>query len=124
MSARLAMKTIGAGRLAIGLGLVAAPVALGRPWIGDVADQGGGQMALRGLGARDALLGFMAIHVASAQDPLVAARWSAAIALCDVVDGVATSAARRDAGPKADAVIALALGTAVAGFAIARTLRS
>ncbi len=124
MSARLAMKTVGAGRLAIGLGLVAAPVALGRPWVGGVADEGGGQAALRALGARDALLGFMAIHVASAQDPLVAARWSAAIALCDVVDGVATGAVRRDAGPKADAVIALALGTAVAGLGIARKLRS
>ena len=124
MSARAAMRVVGAGRLAIGLGLVAAPAALGRPWIGEVADAGGGQAALRGLGIRDALLGYMALHVAGAQDPLIAARWSAAIAVCDLVDGVATGAARDDAGPRADAVVALALGSAVAGWGIARRLRA
>jgi hypothetical protein len=118
------MKGLGAGRLGLGVGLVVAPVVFGRPWIGESAADDGGKVALRALGARDALLGFMAIHVASASDPLVAARWSAAIALCDVVDGVASTGARRGLGPKGDAVIALALGSAAAGFGIARGLRA
>ncbi len=124
MSARTAMRVVGAGRLAIGLGLVAAPVALGKPWIGESAEAGGGQAALRALGIRDALLGYMSLHVAGSRDPLIAARWAAAVAVCDVVDGVATGAVRDDAGPRADAVIALALGSAVAGWEIARRLRA
>ncbi len=118
------MKGIGAGRLGLGLGLVVAPVFFGRPWIGDSAADDGGKVALRALGARDALLGFMAIHVASADDPLIAARWSAAIALCDTVDGVASARARGGLGPQGDAIIALALGSAAAGYAIARSLRT
>ena len=113
MSARAAMRDVGAGRLAIGLGLVAAPVALGqavdrrerrrrrRP----------GRAARTGLARRAAGLHGDARREARS-DPLIAARWSAAIALCDVVDGVATGAVRDDAGPRADAVIALALGSA------------
>ncbi len=124
MGARLAMKTLGAGRLAIGLGMLAAPAALAEPWVGDSATEPGGKVAVRSLGAREVLLGFMAVHVASAQDPLIAARWAAAIALCDVVDGVASAGARGHMGPRNDAVIALALGSAAAGFGIARRLRA
>ncbi len=124
MSARLAMKGLGAGRLGIGLGMLAAPAALGRPWVGDAATDDGGKVTLRSLGAREVLLGFMAIHVAAADDPLIAARWSAAIALCDVVDGVASAGSRGRMGPMNDAVIVIALGSAAAGFGIARRLRA
>jgi hypothetical protein len=125
-SARVAMKVIGAGRLAIGLGLLARPTLTTRGWLGDAAESDGAQVAVRGLGARDALLGFMALHVAGSDDPMVAARWSAAIALCDLTDGVATLAARRSGrlGPQADAVVALGLGSAVAGLAVAGALQS
>ena len=118
------MKGLGAGRLAIGLGMLAAPTALGQPWVGDSATDAGGKVVVRSLGAREVLLGFMAIHVASADDPLIAARWSAAIALCDVVDGVASAGARGRMGPKAEPVVVLALGSALAGFGIARRLRA
>ena len=124
MSARLAMKGLGAGRLGIGLGMLAAPAALGRPWVGDAAADDGGKVTLRSLGAREVLLGFMAIHVAAADDPLIAARWAAAIALCDVVDGVASAGSRGRMGPRNDAVIVVALGSAAAGFGIARRLRA
>ena len=123
MDPRLAMKTLGAGRVVVGLGLVAAPIALGRPWIGEAADDAGGRVALRALGIRDALLGFMAVHVAASADPMVAARWSAAIAVCDVVDGGATAAAGGVLPARSQAVTALALSTAVAGFAISAALR-
>jgi len=124
VSARLAMKGLGAGRLAIGLGMLAAPTAFGQPWVGDSATDAGGKVVLRSLGAREVLLGFMAIHVAAADDPMIAARWSAAIALCDVVDGVASAGSRGRLGPKAEPVVALALGSAAVGFGIARRLRA
>ena len=124
MSARLAMKGLGAGRLALGLGMLAAPTALGQPWVGDSATDAGGKVVLRSLGAREVLLGFMAVHVASADDPLIAARWSAAIAFCDVVDGVASAGSRGRMGRLNDAVIPLALGSAAVGFGIARRLRA
>jgi hypothetical protein len=120
------MKGIGVGRMAVGIALVVAPAQLSRGWIGESADTDGGKVAVRGLGVRDALLGFMAIHVASADDPMIAARWSAAIAVCDLVDGVATGAARNGGklGPRSDAILALALGSALAGAGIAARLRS
>ncbi len=123
MSARLAMRGLGVGRMAIGVGLVAAPVPLGEPWIGEPAETDGGKVALRALGVRDALLGFMAVHVAGSEDPMIAARWSSAIAVCDLVDGLASLSARGRVGPKNDAVIGLALGSAFAGFAISAKLR-
>jgi hypothetical protein len=118
------MKGNGLARLGIGAALLAAPAVLGRPWIGASADEPGGQVALRALGVRDALLGGMAIHVAGAQDPMVAARWSAAIAACDLVDGAATLAARRHLPERAGGVVALALGAAALGLGVAARLRS
>ena len=37
------MKGLGAGRLALGLGMLAAPTALGQPWVGDSATDAGGK---------------------------------------------------------------------------------
>ena len=121
---RLAMTLFGAGRVAIGLGLVAVPAVVGKRWIGAPADEPGGQVSLRALGARDALLGLMAIHVAGAADPMVAARWSSAIALCDVVDGVSTAAVGSSLPSRGVPVTALALGSAALGFALSAQLRS
>jgi len=120
------MKGLGAGRLAIGLALVVAPRTAARRWLGDAADTDGGAVAVRALGARDALLGFMAMHVASSDDPMIAARWSSAIAACDLVDGVATAAAGRRGrlGAQASPVVGLALGAAAAGLAVSAALRS
>ena len=58
-------RVLGAGRVVLGAGLVVAPAALGRPWIGAAADTPGGQVALRGLGVRDVLLGSIALHLAA-----------------------------------------------------------
>jgi hypothetical protein len=123
VGARTAMRAIGAGRAAIGIALLAAPAAVGRGWLGPTADEPAGQVALRAIGARDALLGLMAVHVAGSA-PGVAARWSSAIAVCDLVDGGATLVARDRLPDRAVAVVALALGAAGAGVAIAAALRA
>ena len=113
-------RVLGAGRVALGVGLLVAPGRFGRPWVGAAADRPGGQVALRGLGARDVLLGFIALHLAGHGQ--VAGRAAHACALADGVDFAATLAARRDLPPSAGGVVALAGGAAVAGAVLGRRL--
>ena len=123
MSARLAMQVLEAGRVVIGGALVAAPVAAAEPWIGDAAHTPGGQVAVRALGIRDAVLGVGALAAATRGDAATAARWAAALAVCDVVDGLATIGARSELPSRGVPVTAIALGAAATGFAVAAALR-
>jgi hypothetical protein len=91
MDARTVARLYAGGRLGLGAALVAAPRVLGRPWIGSAADDAGGQVALRALGIRDALMGAVALHVVD--HPQVGARWMATCAVADAVDLAATVAA-------------------------------
>lgn len=113
---------IAAGRLAIGVALVAAPTPASRGWLGATAEEPAGQVAMRALGIRDAILGAITLHTLS--HPEVGPRWVATCAVADAVDFGATVAARRGLPPQAAGVIALAGGSAVAGFALARALKS
>lgn len=49
--------TLASGRIALGLGMVAAPGPVGGRWIGRVAGGSGAAIAVRGLGVRDVALG-------------------------------------------------------------------
>ncbi|HSD80028.1 MAG TPA: hypothetical protein VLB47_05185 [Solirubrobacteraceae bacterium] len=121
MTALDAARGIALGRVALGAGLLLAPARLGRPWIGAVADRPAAQVALRGLGARDVLLGGIALHLAG-RGP-AGARAVMACAAADAADAAATLAARRSLPPLgAAAVVALAGGGAVAGLAAGRAL--
>ena len=113
-------RVLGAGRVVLGAGLVVAPAALGRPWIGAAADAPGAQVALRGLGMRDLVLGGIALHLAphGAQG----GRAAHACALADAADFAATLAARRALPPTAAGVLALAGGAAAAGALLGRRL--
>jgi hypothetical protein len=108
------------GRVGFGLGAVVAPAALGRPWIGAVADKPGGQVAIRALGVRDLLLGGIAAHVLD-RGP-VAARAAQACAVADTVDLAATLAARRSLPATAYGVAAIAATGAATGFWLSRAL--
>ncbi len=112
---------LAAGRLAIGIGLIAAPTPCSRGWLGDVAEQPAGQVAMRALGIRDAILGALTLHTLS--HPEVGPRWLATCAVADTVDFAATAAARKGLPPQAVGVIALAGGSAVAGFALSAVLK-
>jgi len=112
---------IAAGRLAIGVGLMAAPTPSSRAWLGDVAGEPGGQVAMRALGVRDAILGALTLHTLS--HPEVGPRWVATCAVADTVDFAATLTARRGLPPQALGVVALAGGSAAAGFALAAVLK-
>jgi hypothetical protein len=109
------------GRVALGAAMLLAPAAIGRPWIGGAADRAGTRVALRGFGARDLVLGGIALHLAG-RGP-AGARALQACALVDAADAIATLADRRDLPALgAIGVAALAAGSAAAEVALSRTL--
>jgi hypothetical protein len=114
MNARTVARLYAVGRAGLGVALLVTPSRLGRPWIGPAADEPGGQVALRGLGIRDLLLGGIALHVADR--PGVGARTMMTCAIADAVDAGATLAARRHLPRGALGVAALAGGGAATGF--------
>jgi hypothetical protein len=108
-------------RIAYGVGLVAAPGRLTRGWVGPVADQAGGRVALRALGAREVLLHAGALRAAlgaGAPRP-----WLVASIGGDLADMAATVAAR-DGLPdrSAPATLAVAGASALATAAVAAAL--
>ncbi len=115
MDPRLIARAIGAGRIAVGLGLVAAP-RLARAWIGPAAEREDVGVALRAFGVRDLVLGGLAMHTAS--KPQVAARMAAAGIAIDTVDLAGTVAARRSVPTAGVALVALMAGGAIAGQAM------
>jgi hypothetical protein len=122
MSPRDAARGIALGRVALGAGLLLAPAAIGRLWVGAVADRAGTQVVLRGFGARDLVLGGIALHLAG-RGP-AGARALQACALVDAVDAAATLAQRRDLPPVgATATAAFGAGAAAIELAVARALR-
>ena len=54
---RIARARSAIGRIAIGAGLLALPRATGGAWLGEPAEEPGGQLAVASLGARDLALG-------------------------------------------------------------------
>jgi hypothetical protein len=111
----------GYGRIAIGLGLVAAPSLAGPAWIGEDGKRPAVSVFARALGARDLVLGFLTVHTAGR--PGVGPRTLATVALVDAVDCAATAAVRSHlpagaaagamavAGTSAVSLAALALAT-------------
>jgi hypothetical protein len=100
--------------------LLAVPELGSRQWLGPVSAEPGTQVAVRALGARDMLLGFLALHTL---DTPAGPRMLRACAAADIVDGTATFIARRKL-PAAGAwgTIVLAGGAAVRGFLVAGAL--
>ncbi|HEV2820585.1 MAG TPA: hypothetical protein VGW11_08765 [Solirubrobacteraceae bacterium] len=115
MDPRQIARAIGAVRIAMGLGFVAAP-KLASGWIGPAAQREAVGVVVRGFGARDAVLGGLMVHTASR--PQVAARMAAMGIVVDAVDLVATVAARRSVPATGVALLALMAGGAIAGQAM------
>ena len=82
----------GAGRVLVGVALLAAPRSVARSWVG--ADDTPASVLTRCLGARDLVIGAgLALAVARDRDP---APWLAGGVLADSIDGIATFAAGGD----------------------------
>jgi hypothetical protein len=120
MSPSATAKLLSYGRIALGLAGVVAPQTWSG-WVGKVAAEPDGQVLIRGFGARDVLLGFLALHVADR--PGVGARTVGAVAAMDVVDCASTIASRKGLPSRGVAgTVVIAGGAAVAGFWAARGL--
>jgi len=122
LSPRTSARLLAGGRLAIGAALVVAPELATRGWLGkQTAAQPSTQVAVRALGVRDMLLGFLALHTVDNEQ--AGPRMMRACAACDAVDAGATFAARRSL-PAAGAwgTIALAAVASLRGLQVSRQL--
>lgn len=121
---RTAGRVLAAGRIAVGTALVAVPETATKAWLGETdPDDTGRAIAVRGLGARDVVLGvgtLVALRVGG--DARVAARWVEAGVVADLADAAATIVAGAS-DPGRAASLGVALGAAAGGAAIRAGLR-
>jgi len=112
-------RVLAIGRVGIGAALLIRPRQAGSPWVGrKAAKQRGTQALLRSMGARDMVIGMIALH--TLKNPQVGPRWQRTCAAIDAVDAVATLAAVGDLPLYGVIwVTALAGGSAAAGFSFA-----
>lgn len=115
MEPRTVATSIAAGRLAIGLALMAAPAAVARHWVGpDEGDRAGARTLASGLGVRDFVLGAGVLAALRGGDG--AAAWLAASAAADVGDLLFTLRERSHLpGSSVVGTALLAGGSAAAG---------
>ena len=110
------------GRIAFGIGLLAAPERVASGWLEDDARRPGTKVAIRGLGSRD---------IALAAGTALAARqgsdvrpWLIGCVACDLSDIAATLAAGDSLGARARwGTLALAGAAAAFGIALAAASR-
>lgn len=122
MDSRKAATTLAASRIAIGAALAAVPGLTTRGWIGDHAGNPGAKLMARAAGGRDVALGAGILYALAGpgrrRDRRAGLRpWLEGAALSDLVDMLATLAARRALSPTG-----LAAGVGVAGASAAAHL--
>jgi hypothetical protein len=118
---RAAVGALAAGRVALGLAVLAAPEQVTSRWLGAHARHPAVRYLSRSLGARDVALGALAL--ATLGDARTAARVQLACASADAVDALATIEAR-DELPAIGVVgtVTIAGAAALAGVELARRL--
>ncbi len=119
ISPQVGARILAVGRVGIGAALLLRPVRAGTPWVGrKAAKQRGTQALLRSMGARDIVIGMIALH--TLKNPQVGPRWQRTCAAIDAVDALVTVMAIGDLPIYGVVgVTALAGGSAAAGFAFA-----
>ena len=122
-AARTGARSLHRGRIAFGVGLMLAPRTLAGSWVGERNITEGATVLARALGARDALMGALALHTLDNEQ--VAPRYLASMAAVDAVDAVAALAVLSYL-PRARGLfgVALAGSSAVSGVMFARALKS
>jgi hypothetical protein len=121
---RLLARGLAAGRIAVGVALVAAPDGATRRWLGTRSEgDPGREVAVRGLGARDVVLGVgTLVALRSGGEVRQAARWIEAGIVADLADAASTAVAEDlDASPTFP--LAVALGAAALGGVVRAGLR-
>jgi hypothetical protein len=121
---RQAGRAFAVGRIAAGVALVAAPGPTTRRWLGtQTEDDAGRQVAVRGLGARDVVLGVgMLVAFRHGGEVRQAARWVEAAIVADLADAASTLVAD-DLDAERAAAAGVAIGAALAGTAVRAGLR-
>lgn len=119
-----AARGLAVGRIAVGVALVAAPGASTTRWLGSsTEDDPAREVAVRGLGARDVVLGTgTLVALRPGSEVRHAARWVEAGIVADLADAASTAVAEDLEAPRAFA-LSIALGAAAAGAAIRAGLR-
>jgi hypothetical protein len=119
ISPEVGARVLAIGRVGIGAALLVRPRRTGTPWVGrKAARQRGTQALLRSMGARDVVIGMIALH--TLKNPQVGPRWQRTCAAIDAVDALVTLAAIGDLPLYGVVwVTALAGGSAAAGFTFA-----
>jgi len=122
MDPRRGAAALAAGRLALGVAVLAAPESVTGRWLGRHARHPAVRYLALSLGARDAALGILALW--TLDDPEIGPRVQEASAMVDAVDALATVGARSDL-PAIGALgtVTVAGAAAAAGFYFARKLR-
>ena len=102
-----------AGRIAIGVALLAAPGPAAKRWLGDVSEEPGAQVAIAGLGGRDLAIGLGTLWALGGRKRAPRA-WLLAAAAADTADLVSTLRSRRGLSTAAIAgTVMVAGGSAV-----------
>jgi hypothetical protein len=122
ISPEMGARVLAIGRVGIGAALLLRPRRAGAPWVGrKAARQRGTQALLRSMGARDVVIGMIALH--TLKNPQIGPRWTKTCATIDAIDAVVTLAAIGDLPLYGVvSVTALAGGSAAAGFTFASGL--
>lgn len=89
MNARTLARGLATGRIALGLAMFLAPTQASRQWIGSDAQRPGTAMAVRGLGARDVVLGVGTLAALRHEDA-DPTRWIEGAIVADGADAVAS----------------------------------
>jgi hypothetical protein len=119
---RAVARMIAAGRVVVGVALLAAPGLVAGNWAGEVGAEPGAKLLARAVGARDLVLGLGVLAALERGDPQAAA-WVRAAAVADAGDAAATFLAYRHLPRvKRFGVLVLAAGSAGTGFVAADNL--
>jgi hypothetical protein len=119
---RRAAGVLAAGRVALGVAVLAAPESVTSRWLGEQnASHPAVRYLARSLGVRDLALGALAMR--TLDDPRLGPQVIVACAAADAVDALATVAARSHL-PRAGAIgtVTVAGGAALVGLYLAREL--
>jgi hypothetical protein len=121
---RLAARGLAAGRITVGIALVASPDAATRRWLGTRSEgDPGREVAVRGLGARDVVLGIgTLVALRSGGEVRQAARWIEAGIVADLADAASTVVAE-DLDASTVLPLSIALGAAALGGVVRAGLR-
>ena len=122
MKPRDGARALHAGRIAFGVGLMLAPRLTAGAWIGARNITPGVTVLARALGARDALMGALALHTLDHEQ--VGPRYLASMAAVDAVDAAAALAVLPHL-PRGRGTLGVLVagGSAAAGVALSQALK-